>query len=190
MESSIDRPQSQIPPESNAASSDFSAPDSNDTSSGDSIRRKRYTDGDLTDINRTTGLDEVTPPCDHRVVCDMWLICPCCKKEYCSVHQSEYFTRHKLRCQDVLTSSSTGESESGTKCIIIIIHWYRWGGRGTLLFYDRTMFDLKGVPLLFWILLKYNQYFHDNNMMFTTMKTGLPDVPHCPGSPGKCILLL
>ena len=89
---------------------------SSDTSSGNSDNPNRFTDGELTDIARAG--KEGTPPCSHRGACEKRLICPFCKEAYC-MHQSEFFTRHKMRCRGVL--ATTGESESGTKCIIIIM---------------------------------------------------------------------
>ena len=87
---------------------------SSDTSSGDSDNPKRFTDGELTDIARAG--KEGTPLCSHRGACEMRLICPFCNKPYC-MHQSQFFTRHKMRCQGVL--ATTGESESGIMIMII-----------------------------------------------------------------------
>ena len=96
-----------------------------------------YTDGELTDIARAGNAE--TPPCRHRGDCNnMSLICQYCGKAYCTIYQSQFFTRHEKKCQQAINSGS--DSEPGTKS-----SRYRLGRGIYNCFYCRIMFDLNGV---------------------------------------------
>jgi hypothetical protein len=114
MESSVDRPHDRLRYAKGHRRGNFtsSAVDSSDTSSVDTDHPNRFTDDQLTDI-AIAGKGE-TPPCSHRGPCNMSLICHYCGKAYC-ISQSQYFTRHKKKCQRAITSTS--DSEPGTKCV-------------------------------------------------------------------------
>ena len=112
MESSIDTPRNRrFANRRRCSNVTSSVVESSDISSEDSRHLTGYTDGELTDIARAGNAE--TPPCRHRGDCNMSLICQYCGKAYCTIYQSQFFTRHEKECQQAI--NSTSDSEPGTK---------------------------------------------------------------------------